>query len=175
VKVGRRLGTLLLLSLALVAITSCSSGAPAPSPSATVPTSEPSASPTVHSTPLARNELALYALLQKALRSANPSWSAKVLDAHIRRVTGAPYSMIVAPYDPTAEFETARFWRTVVATYGTDASWTTEFEERIQKSRGKPLHVSEESIAWAEPFLFCGHAVEVRGRDGYVLIAVGPL
>ena len=112
---------------------------------------------------------ALDADLARAIASAKPSMSPDALDAHILRVTGAPYSMIVSPYDPKAQPDSAEFGKTWVGGHGTDAAITDEFQGIICDSRGKPHRDFDPSLV-GEPLYFAGRPVRVRGRAGYVLV-----
>ncbi|MDR3686580.1 MAG: hypothetical protein P4L93_06470 [Coriobacteriia bacterium] len=108
--------------------------------------------------------------LARAIASATPTMSPDALDAHIRKVTQAPYSMIVAPYDPKAQPDSEEFGKRWVAGYGTDAAITEEFEGIVHDSRGKPHRDFDPSLI-GEPLYFAGRPVRVRGRAGYVLVA----
>jgi len=109
--------------------------------------------------------------LTKAIRSAEPSLSPEDLDAHVLAVTGAPVCMIVAPYDPSAESESAAFARTLAAASGTDASLTTDLEGIIHDSRGRPFHTAKKVPSLGKVLFLSGHPLKVGGRDGCVLVA----
>lgn len=108
--------------------------------------------------------------LVRAIATAEPSLSPDALDTHIRSVTYAPYSMIVAPYDPKAQSDSVEFGKTWVAGYGTDAAITTEFQGIIYASRGKPCRDFDPGLI-DEPLYFAGRPVRVGGLPGYVLVA----
>jgi hypothetical protein len=106
--------------------------------------------------------------LAKAIQTADASASPQALDAHIRKATGAPSSMIVAPYDPRAEADSPEFDRSQVAGAGTDAAFTTEFEGYIHDSQGTALRGIS---GWEGLNFFAGRPIKVGGRPGFVLIA----
>lgn len=112
----------------------------------------------------------LYADLTKAIRSADPSLSPGELNAHVCAVTGAPYSIIVAPYDPTAESE-EDFAKLTVAFSGIDAALATDVEGFVHDSQGRPLHATRMAVGYGDRIVLAGHPVAVGDRDGYVLVA----
>ena len=167
---ARGLQGLLIIALAVVAtllVVGCSSDDTGTAPSPAASPASPSTSPTP---PSVVSDARLFANLKKAIRSAKPSFSVEELDAHIVAETGAPFSMIVAPYDPTATSESAAFARTLVASTGTDASLTTDLEGIVHDSQGKPFHTVKVVPSLGALFL-AGHPVKVGRRDGYVLVA----
>ena len=169
-----------LAAAALMSAVGCSETTPKMSPrSASVrpqaarpATADASDDDTEAPTPVAdpRQLDALTADLARAIASAKPSMSPDALDSHIRLVTGAPYSMIVAPYDRKADADSRAFGRTWVAGYGTDGAITEEFQGIIHDSRGRPHRDFDPSLV-DEPLYFAGRPVRVGGRAGYVLVA----
>ena len=169
---GRVLGLLVIaLSVPLgttLVLTACSSDEAATGVSPAASSATSSACPTAASVV---SDARLFADLTRAIRSAEPSLSPEELDAHILAVSGAPISMIVAPYDQSAESESTSFARTLVATSGTDASLTTDLEGIIHDSKGRPFHTVKEVTSLGKALFLSGHSLKVGGRDGYVLVA----
>ncbi len=126
-----------------------------------------SASPSAAEPPSAAR---LYADLTKAIRTAAPSLSPDELDAHICAVTGAPYSIIVAPYDQAAQSE-EDFAKITVALSGIDAALATDIEGFVRDSRGKPLHATRMAGGYGELLVLAGHPIPVGEQGGYVLVA----
>ena len=98
--------------------------------------------------------------------------SPDALDAHIRKATQAPYSMIVAPYKSKAQPDSEEFGKRCgsPATGPKHSEITEEFEGIVHDSRGKPHRDFDPSLI-GEPLYFAGRPVRVRGRTGYVLVA----
>ena len=157
----------LIVALALVALAAGCTDEPATDSSSPAASASPSPSPSAAGSP---GEL--YADLVKAIESATPSLSPDELDCHIRALTGAPFSIIVAPYDATAESESERFSRTVVAFSGIDGALATDLADFVHDSHGQPLQATEEAEGYGAPLWLAGHPVQVGERDGYVLIAM---
>lgn len=138
---------------------SSSSSSPLPSTSASSP-----AAPVV-------SDAALFADLGKAIRSSDPSLSPDALNAHIVTLTRAPICMIVAPYDPSAESESAAFARTLLSTSGTDASLTTDLEGIVHDSKGKAFHTVKVVSSLGKALFLCGRPLRVGDLHGYALVA----
>ena len=156
----------LVLLLPLLAGACASSAAPAESPSSS-PKAPSSPSPTTVKAPSAAK---LYADLRRAIRTADPSLSPDGLDAHICAVTAAPFSLIVAPYDPTAGNE-GDVLKVTVAFSGIDGALSTDFDGFLYRSRGRPFHATRMAGGYGARLVLAGHPITVGGRDGYVLVA----
>jgi hypothetical protein len=148
-----------------ISITACSSPSDNPPPAPSSPAAT-SASPT---TAGPSNDAELFASLTEAIRSANPAMSPKALDAHIRRVTNVPRSLIVAPYDPKAESESSAFMKTWVASHGIDGASASHFSDLVYRSGGKPFHTALEDTLIGTYYV-AGQPIEVGGAQGYVLV-----
>jgi hypothetical protein len=158
---------MLAIALALAAsssVAACATDKAQSPPPSTSPVTSP-ASP-ITAVP---DDEELLARLTRAVQSADPAMSAKALDAHIREVTKAPRSLIVAPYDPKAEGESLAFARSMVASHGIDGAGAAYFANTVYESRGKPFHRAEDFTPGGTVYL-AGQPVTVRGVDGYVLI-----
>lgn len=156
----------LVLLLPLLAGACASSAAPAESPSSSLSASS-SSSPTTVKAPSAAK---LYADLRKAIRTADPSLSPEALTDHICAMTGAPFSIIVAPYDPAAESKD-ELSKLTLAFSGIDGALGTDFDEFVHDSQGRPFRATREAVGYGARLVLAGHPVTVGGRDGYVLVA----
>ena len=157
----------LIAVLAVVALAAGCAEEPTSDSSGLAASASPSPAPAA-----AGSAAELYADLVRAIESAAPSLSPEELDGHIRALTGAPYSIIVAPYDPAAESESESFSQTVVASSGIDGALATDLAGFVHDSQGRPVRATEEAPGYGAPLWLAGHLAQVGGRDGYVLIAM---
>lgn len=146
----------------------CSSSGGDGVPPASTTTAAPSASP---ATVRPINDSELFASLVRAIRSADPAMSPEALDAHIREVTKAPRSLIVAPYDSKAESESPAFMKTWAASHGIDGASAAGFSDLVYRSRGKPFHTALKDTLLGTLYV-AGQPIEVGGLRGYVLVGI---
>jgi len=116
------------------------------------------------------SDIGLLASLRRAIASATPSMSAKALDAHICEVTGAPSTLIVVPYDPTAYAESERMAKTAVAWSGIDGAFATGFQGLLHDTGGRAYHARKLILGGFPRYYLAGLPLNVDGRDGYVLV-----